>query len=159
MTSASIETETFNPVPHIDEPGKDPASVLLPICGVKRPSPGSSPDPGHECTPADALTEGDLDETSPKAAVKRPRPNREGVRRGKWTMEEQAYAHRLIRDFEAGLLPLENGATLRAFLSKKLNCDPMRISKKFAGSKCLGKVGASRIRVILLLPALAPWIA
>jgi len=66
---------------------------------------------------------------------------REGdVRRGKWTAEEQAYADRLVRDFEAGLLPLENGATLRAYLSRKLNCDPMRISKKFAGNKCLGKV-------------------
>lgn len=69
------------------------------------------------------------------------RPSREsGVRHGKWTNEEQAYADRLIRDFEAGLLPLENGATLRAYLSRKLNCDPMRISKKFAGTKCLGKV-------------------
>jgi hypothetical protein len=65
---------------------------------------------------------------------------RENVRRGKWTQEEQIYAERLIRNFEAGLLPLENGATLRAYLSKKLNCDPMRISKKFAGAKCLGKV-------------------
>ena len=54
--------------------------------------------------------------------------------------QETAYADRLILHFEAGLLPLENGATLRAFLSKKLNCDPMRISKKFAGAKCLGKV-------------------
>ena len=35
--------------------------------------------------------------------------------------------------------PLENGATLRAFLSKKLNCDPMRISKKFVGQNCIGK--------------------
>jgi len=72
--------------------------------------------------------------------AKRSRASLEGVRRGKWTNEEQAYADRLIHDFEAGLLPLENGATLRAFLSKKLNCDPMRISKKFAGAKCLGKV-------------------
>ena len=53
--------------------------------------------------------------------------------------QETAYADRLILHFEAGLLPLENGATLRAFLSKKLNCDPMRISKKFAGARCLGK--------------------
>lgn len=84
-----------------------------------------------------------IDNNNPDAAqppnAKRPRPTREGVRRGKWTSEEQAYADRLIRDFEAGALPLENGATLRAFLSKKLNCDPMRISKKFAGARCLGK--------------------
>lgn len=72
-------------------------------------------------------------------SAKRIRPTREGVRRGKWTAEEQRYADRLISDFEAGLLPLENGATLRAFLSMKLNCDPMRISKKFAGARCLGK--------------------
>ena len=77
---------------------------------------------------------------SAQGSPKRARATREGVRRGKWTLEEQAYADRLIRDFEAGLLPLENGATLRAYLSKKLNCDPMRISKKFAGAKCLGKV-------------------
>jgi hypothetical protein len=63
-----------------------------------------------------------------------------GVRRGKWIPEEQAYAARLISDFENGLLPLQNGATLRAYLSTKLNCDPMRISKKFAGVHCLGKV-------------------
>lgn len=54
-------------------------------------------------------------------------------------LQETAFADRLIQHFEAGLLPLENGATLRAFLSKKLNCDPMRISKKFAGARCLGK--------------------
>ena len=63
----------------------------------------------------------------------------QNFRRGKWTTEEEAFAARLIRDFDAGLLPLENGATLRAFLSKKLNCSAMRISKKFAGEKCLGK--------------------
>jgi len=75
----------------------------------------------------------------PREAKRMRTSKTEGVRRGKWTAEEQAYAARLIHDFEAGLLPLENGATLRAFLSKKLNCDPMRISKKFAGAKCLGK--------------------
>ena len=61
-------------------------------------------------------------------------------RRGKWSTEEETFAARLIADFDAGLLPaLENGATLRAFLSRKLNCSAMRISKKFAGDKCLGK--------------------
>ena len=74
--------------------------------------------------------------------MKRMRANEggAGVRRGKWIPEEQAYAARLISDFENGLLPLQNGATLRAYLSTKLNCDPMRISKKFAGAHCLGKV-------------------
>ena len=81
---------------------------------------------------------------------------------GKWSAEEEAYTARLIKNFDAGSLPtcgspasacarppprgslvrarrVENGTTLRAFLSKKLNCSTMRISKKFAGKKCLGK--------------------
>ncbi|CAM9613829.1 unnamed protein product, partial [Laminaria digitata] len=42
-------------------------------------------------------------------------------------------------EFKAGLLPLTDGTTLRNFLSIMLNCDPMRISKKFVGSNCIGK--------------------
>ncbi|GKY90712.1 hypothetical protein MPSEU_000044600 [Mayamaea pseudoterrestris] len=61
------------------------------------------------------------------------------LRRGKWTPEEEAYANRLIHEFKSGLLPLTDGTTLRTFLSKLLNCDPMRISKKFVGSNCIGK--------------------
>lgn len=61
------------------------------------------------------------------------------LRRGKWTPEEEAYANRLILEFKSGLLPLTDGTTLRTFLSKLLNCDPMRISKKFVGSNCIGK--------------------
>jgi hypothetical protein len=61
------------------------------------------------------------------------------LRRGKWTPEEEAFASRLIVEFKAGLLPLTDGTTLRTFLSKLLNCDPMRISKKFVGSNCIGK--------------------
>lgn len=49
------------------------------------------------------------------------------------------YANRLINEFKAGLLPLTDGTTLRNFLSKLLNCDPMRISKKFVGNNCIGK--------------------
>ena len=62
------------------------------------------------------------------------------LRRGKWTSEEEAYANRLIYEFKLGLLPLTDGTTLRTFLSKLLNCDPMRISKKFVGGNCIGKV-------------------
>ncbi len=62
------------------------------------------------------------------------------LRRGKWTTEEENYSNRLISEFKLGLLPLTDGTTLRTFLSKLLNCDPMRISKKFVGSKCIGKV-------------------
>lgn len=63
-----------------------------------------------------------------------------GLRRGKWTTEEEHYANRLIHEFKSGLLPLTDGTTLRTFLSKLLNCDPMRISKKFVGQNCIGKV-------------------
>jgi hypothetical protein len=68
-------------------------------------------------------------------------PKKKGppLRRGKWTAEEEAYANRLIQEFKAGLLPLTDGTTLRTFLSKLLNCDPMRISKKFVGGNCIGK--------------------
>lgn len=59
---------------------------------------------------------------------------------GKWSIEEENYANELIQQFEAGtLMDCVDGCTLRAYLSKKLNCAPMRISKKFAG-QCIGKV-------------------
>ena len=61
------------------------------------------------------------------------------ARRGKWTIEEEEYAMRLIHEFKEGLLPLTEGTTLRTFLSKVLNCDPMRISKKFVGANSIGK--------------------
>ena len=47
---------------------------------------------------------------------------------------------KLIEYFNSGQLPLLEGTTLRAFLSKLLDCDPMRISKKFQGNQALGKV-------------------
>ena len=61
-------------------------------------------------------------------------------RSGKWTLEEESFAKQLIVNFETGLLKdCSDGCTLRAYLAKKLNCAPMRISKKFAG-QCIGKV-------------------
>lgn len=60
------------------------------------------------------------------------------LRRGKWTPEEEAYADLLIEEFERGAVEgCENGCTLRSFLSKKLHCAPMRISKKYAGKAML----------------------
>lgn len=57
-------------------------------------------------------------------------------RRGKWMPEEEEYAKFLIEEFESGLSPdCKNGCTLRAHLSRRLYCSPMRISKKFAGRK------------------------
>jgi hypothetical protein len=66
--------------------------------------------------------------------------NKGDLRRGKWTPEEESYANRLIEEFKAGMLPIADGTTLRTFLSKLLHCDPMRISKKYVGNNCIGKV-------------------
>jgi hypothetical protein len=62
------------------------------------------------------------------------------LRSGKWIPEEEKYAERLIELFEQGRIAgCENGCTLRWYLSQKLHCAPMRISKKFAG-KGIGKM-------------------
>jgi hypothetical protein len=56
-----------------------------------------------------------------------------------YIQEEERFANSLIEEFEKGtILDCENGCTLRAYLSRKLHCAPMRISKKYAG-KSIGK--------------------
>lgn len=62
-----------------------------------------------------------------------------GLRRGKWTVEEETYVARVIQDFNSGFLNAPAGTTLRSYLSEKLQCDPMRITKKFTGDSCIGK--------------------
>jgi len=64
---------------------------------------------------------------------------KEKLRKGKWTIEEEEYTSRIIQYFSTGLLTLPDGATLRSYLAEKLNCDPMRITKKFTGACCLGR--------------------
>ena len=51
-------------------------------------------------------------------------------RKGKWTPEEEDYALRIAHYFSAGVLDIPDGTHLRAFLSSKLRCDRMRITKK-----------------------------
>ena len=53
--------------------------------------------------------------------------------------EEEEYTTRVIHYFSSGLITLPGGKTLRSFLAEKLQCDPMRITKKYAGAACLGK--------------------
>eukprot|EP00607_Mallomonas_marina_P007158 CAMPEP_0182416196 /NCGR_PEP_ID=MMETSP1167-20130531/370_1 /TAXON_ID=2988 /ORGANISM="Mallomonas Sp, Strain CCMP3275" /LENGTH=241 /DNA_ID=CAMNT_0024588725 /DNA_START=51 /DNA_END=776 /DNA_ORIENTATION=+ len=66
------------------------------------------------------------------------------VRSGKWSSEEELLANRLVLEFENGWLKdCEEGCTLRSYLARKLNCAPMRISKKFAG-RCIGKLVFAR---------------
>ena len=45
----------------------------------------------------------------------------------------------MIQDFNSGFLNAPAGTTLRTYLSDKLQCDPMRITKKFTGESCIGK--------------------
>ena len=61
------------------------------------------------------------------------------LRRGKWTAEEETYALAAIRDFNSGYLDAPPGTTLRTYLSQALDCDPMRITKKFTGDASIGK--------------------
>lgn len=66
------------------------------------------------------------------------------LRCGKWAAAEEAYAVLLIEYFEKGIIvECENGVTLRSFLSRKLHCSPMRISKKYAGLS--GSAGISSL--------------
>jgi hypothetical protein len=65
--------------------------------------------------------------------------DRSNLRKGKWTPEEEEYTQKIIHYFRNGMLRLPEGTTLRGYLAEKLNCDPMRITKKFAGASCLGK--------------------
>lgn len=56
---------------------------------------------------------------------------------------EVEYAQFLIEEFDSGYSNLRNGHTKRSYLSEKLICAPMRVSKKFPG-KTIGKSNFSR---------------
>jgi len=68
-----------------------------------------------------------------------PSLNGKALRRGKWTQEEEAFVARAIHDFNCGFLNVPAGTTLRTYLSDKLQCNPMRVTKKFTGDACIGK--------------------
>ncbi|CAI5737801.1 unnamed protein product [Hyaloperonospora brassicae] len=59
-------------------------------------------------------------------------------RTGSWSYDEEVYAAALIDYFFKGVLRIAEGTTLRAFLSQRLCCNPMRISKKLA-SECIAE--------------------
>ena len=77
----------------------------------------------------------------PSAVAQTPGKVKTGtsLRRGKWSVEEEAFVARVIQDFNSGFLNAPAGTTLRSYLSEKLQCDPMRITKKFTGDSCIGK--------------------
>ncbi|KAL3656308.1 hypothetical protein V7S43_018880 [Phytophthora oleae] len=59
-------------------------------------------------------------------------PVRAFRRSGPWSHDEEVYAAALIDSFFKGVLDVTEGTTLRSFLSSRLCCNPMRISKKLA---------------------------
>ncbi|EQC41290.1 hypothetical protein SDRG_01265 [Saprolegnia diclina VS20] len=62
-----------------------------------------------------------------------------GLRSGKWTPEEEKFTNTMIHYFRLGLLDIEDGTSLRWYLSKKLNCEAMRVTKKLKGNSSIGK--------------------
>ena len=62
---------------------------------------GEAPKLSPRSAPAGAGGEG--------GAPAKPSKQKNGLRRGKWTPEEEAYANRLIVEFKSGLLPLTDG--------------------------------------------------
>lgn len=75
-----------------------------------------------------------------RASSKTTNHSSSNYRKGKWTAEEENYTNKIISMFNRGRLQIPPGTTLRSYLSDKLNCDPMRITKKFAGATSIGKV-------------------
>lgn len=74
------------------------------------------------------------------------RENNIPVRSGKWSCEEDQYLRVLVTLFCDGVLDdVEQKTSMRAWLSKMLNCCPMRISKKqMHGEKFTGKAKFQR---------------
>eukprot|EP00522_Entomoneis_paludosa_P004359 CAMPEP_0172471606 /NCGR_PEP_ID=MMETSP1065-20121228/67901_1 /TAXON_ID=265537 /ORGANISM="Amphiprora paludosa, Strain CCMP125" /LENGTH=454 /DNA_ID=CAMNT_0013229709 /DNA_START=165 /DNA_END=1529 /DNA_ORIENTATION=+ len=121
---------------------------------VSRSSSTSSPPPPVPATPVGSTTSSGAPVVVGKSKA-RPRSssttsasgaqatsstsNSKSLRRGKWTVEEETYVARVIQDFNLGYLKAPAGTTLRTYLSEKLQCDPMRITKKFTGDACIGK--------------------
>ncbi|KAF1777873.1 Zinc finger, RING/FYVE/PHD-type [Phytophthora cactorum] len=60
------------------------------------------------------------------------------VRKGKWSIDEHKYANLLMKQFKLGALPLADGLHLRVFMANMLQCDPLRVTKKYTG-QAIGK--------------------
>lgn len=64
-----------------------------------------------------------------------------------YLQNEVEYAHFLIEEFDSGYAKgLKTGHTKRSYLSDKLICAPMRVSKKFPG-KSIGKTNFAVAKV------------
>lgn len=59
----------------------------------------------------------------------------QSYRTGRWAAEESAYTDKLIKSFDAGLLPLPHGIKLNDFLCDLLCCRTSRLTKKLKNAK------------------------
>jgi hypothetical protein len=66
------------------------------------------------------------------------RRSNSGARKGKWSIDEHKYANMMMKQFQLGALPLLDGLHLRVFIANLLQCDPLRVTKKYAG-QAIGK--------------------
>ncbi|GLE04938.1 hypothetical protein PINS_up013919 [Pythium insidiosum] len=55
------------------------------------------------------------------------------VRKGKWSADEHKYANMMMKQFQLGAFPLVDGLHLRGFIANLLQCDPLRVTKKYSG--------------------------
>lgn len=56
-------------------------------------------------------------------------------RTGRWSSDESAFTDKLIKAFDAGLLPLPHGIKLNDFLCDLLSCRTSRLTKKLKNAK------------------------
>ncbi|KAG7356599.1 hypothetical protein IV203_001285 [Nitzschia inconspicua] len=115
------------------------SGVSLSVSSKEKSSTAAS---GPSPTPTDPLSSAEVaagDSAQEEDSTSTSSPDKQRLRKGKWTIEEEEYTSRVIQYFSTGLLALPDGATLRSYLAEKLNCDPMRITKKFTGACCLGR--------------------
>ena len=138
----------------VSVPASASASASASSSASSASSASAAPPPSSASSSSGSSAGNGGSSSSSASSSKTKKPN--GLRRGKWTPEEESYANRLIQEFKSGLLPLTDGTTLRTFLSKLLNCDPMRISKKFVGSNCIGKQVFRRRQVRFVSSARLP---
>ena len=97
--------------------------------------------PSEDVPSEDALVESNSQNENPSEA--KAQTQKSTLRAGRWFPEEERYAARLITEFKAGTLPLQD-ITLREFLSLIFHCHPMRITKKFEGNNMIGKITYKR---------------
>ena len=87
-----------------------------------------------------------------KSSTTQGEQSKVNLRKGKWTPEEEAYARAVISNFNSGYLDAPVGTTLRAYLSEKLECCKMRVTKKVCIVSFSFHLDQNLGQILLLLP-------